>query len=215
MAPSDRPTAAARPRAARGDGELLREHLLDAASELVHEQGTAAKLSIRQVTKRAGVSPMALYLHFESLPALIDELIEHGFVRFRAALHDAAERVPADDAVGRLQALGIAYLRFAREEPAIYSVIFGDEHERQHAERPEHKSSSGSAAFEDLVGAIAACQAAGLGRPGDPAALGIGVWSSMHGFAMLCTIDDDPKLTWPSDEAFAAMIYDAWIAPRP
>lgn len=213
--PGPAPSASTvRPRAARGEGELLREQLLDAASELVHEQGTAAKLSIRQVTKRAGVSPMALYLHFESLDALIGELIEHGFVRFRAALHTAAAAAEPQDARTRMRAFGLAYLRFAREEPALYAVIFGPEHDRQHAEHGQHPDDGvGMAAFEDLVEAIEACQAAGEARPGDPRALAIGVWSTMHGFATLCEVHDSEKMPWPDDEQFVGMLFDAWLTP--
>lgn len=214
--PGPEPTAATpRPRAARGEGDLLREQLLDAASELVHEQGSAAKLSIRQVTKRAGVSPMALYLHFESLDALVGELIEHGFVRFRAALHAAAGAAPDDDAAARMRALGLAYLRFAREEPALYAVIFGPEHDRQHAERDDHAHDGvGMEAFEDLVQAIEDCQAAGVARAGDPRALAIGVWSTMHGFATLCEVHDSEQMPWPGDEQFVEMLFGAWLTPR-
>lgn len=208
------PASPRRPRAARGEGDLLREQLLDAASELVLEHGTAANLSIRQVTKRAGVSPMALYLHFESLADLVEALVEHGFTRFRTALHDAVGAVETDDAEARMRAMGLAYLRFAREEPAIYSVIFGPEHDRQHDEGiGEDHANVGMEAFDDLVGAITDCQEAGKARAGDARALAIGVWSTMHGFATLCEVHDQPKMPWPDDEAFMDMLYGAWLAP--
>jgi AcrR family transcriptional regulator len=211
VTPAGAAPAPRRPRAARGEGELLREHLLDAASALVHEQGNAASLSIRQITKAAGVSPMAFYLHFESLQELVGALIDHGFSRFRTALHAAVAEVPGDDARGRMRALGLAYLRFAREEPALYAVIFGDEHERQ-AETGEHEHGGvGMAAFEDLVEAIVACQQAGQARDGDARALAIGVWSTMHGFATLCAVHDEPKMPWPDDEAFVDMLFEAWL----
>lgn len=210
-APAPSGPAARRPRAARGEGDLLREQLLDAASALVHEHGNAAGLSIRQVTKAAGVSPMAFYLHFESLPELVGALIDHGFIRFRAALHEAVAADPGTDAVGRMRALGLAYLRFAREEPALYSVIFGEEHERQ-VDSGEHEHGGvGMAAFEDLVEAIVACQEAGQARAGDARALAVGVWSTMHGFATLCAVHDEPKLPWPDDETFVDLLMEAWI----
>lgn len=208
----DPASAPRRPRAARGEGELLREQLLDAASALVHEHGSAATLSIRQITKAAGVSPMAFYLHFDSLPELVGELIDHGFNRFRAALHAAAGDVPADDPRGRMRALGLAYLRFARDEPALYAVIFGPEHERQ-ADSGEHEHGGvGMAAFEDLVEAIVACQEAGQARAADARALAIGVWSTMHGFATLCAVHDEPKMPWPDDATFLDLLSEAWLS---
>jgi len=210
--PDPAPAAPRRPRAARGEGERLREQLLDAASALVHEQGSAATLSIRQITKAAGVSPMAFYLHFDSLPELVGELIDHGFNRFRAALHAATDTVPADDPRGRIRALGLAYLRFARDDPALYAVIFGPEHERQ-ADSGEHGHGGvGMAAFEDLVEAIVACQEAGQARAGDARVLAIGLWSTMHGFATLCAVHDEPRMPWPDDGTFLDLLFEAWLS---
>lgn len=211
MTAPEPPAAPRRARAARGEGELLREQLLDAASELVHEQGGATGLSIRQVTRRAGVSPMALYLHFDSLAELVGALIEHGFERFRTALHEAADATGTDDPRARMRAFGLAYLRFAREEPALYAVIFGPEHERQAQESEHHHDGIGKASFEDLVAGITACQEAGQARAGDARAMALGVWSTMHGFATLCEVHDDPDMPWPDDETFVGQLYDAWL----
>lgn len=178
----------------------------------MHEQGSASSLSIRQVTKRAGVSPMALYLHFDSLADLVGALIDHGFTRFRAALHAAADAVPGDDPRARLRALGLAYLRFAREEPAIYAVIFGAEHERQQEAGEPDQHGVGAAAFQDLVDAIVAVQAVRQGREGDPRMLAMGLWTNLHGFATLCEVSDNEDMPWPDDETFVGMISDAWLS---
>ena len=206
-------TTPARRRAARGEGDRLRDQLLDSATGLIHEKGDAGALSIRQVTKRAGVSPMALYLHFASLDELVEAVIDNGFERFRAALHEAAAAVAAEGPRARMRALGLAYLRFAREEPALYSVIFGPHHALRDEKTGEvAESGFGMAAFGDLVEAITACQEAGEARSGDPHALAIGVWSTFHGFATLRHAHDHPDLDWPGDEAFAEAAYEAWIS---
>jgi AcrR family transcriptional regulator len=54
-----------RRRAPRGSGELLRDGILDAATELLLETGRAKAVSIRSVAQRAGVTPPSIYLHFE------------------------------------------------------------------------------------------------------------------------------------------------------
>jgi AcrR family transcriptional regulator len=210
---ADTPTSS-RERAPRGEGDRLREQLLEAATDLVHEEGGAERLSIRQVTKRAGVSPMALYLHFASLDHLVAALIDHGFERFREVLHAAAEAAGDVTPRERLGAIGVAYMRFAREEPALYGVIFGPHHPAGDAENAPGESGVGMEAFQDLVDAITACQEAGEARAGDPRELAIGVWSTMHGFATLCHAHDHDDLPWPDDATFAAALYEAWLAER-
>lgn len=211
VAPPEK-TSPSRRRAPRGQGERLRERLLDSATELIHEKGDAGALSIRQVTRHAGVSPMALYLHFSSLDDLVEAVIDHGFMRFRAALHAAAAGAAPEGTRARMRALGLAYLRFAREEPALYSVIFGPHHPHADEATGEvEESGVGMAAFGDLVEAIAACQQAGEARQGDPHALAIGVWSTLHGFATLRHAHAHPDLAWPDDEAFCEAVYSAWL----
>ncbi|MGH3994367.1 MAG: TetR/AcrR family transcriptional regulator, partial [Pseudonocardiaceae bacterium] len=51
-------------RTPRGQGERLRERLLEAGFDIVAEHGDKSHATIRAVTKRAGVSPTAFYLHF-------------------------------------------------------------------------------------------------------------------------------------------------------
>lgn len=90
-------------------------------------------------------------------------------------------------------------------------MIFGPEHERQ-ADSGEHEHGGvGMAAFEDLVEAIVACQEAGKARAGDARSLAIGVWSTMHGFATLCAVHDEPRMPWPDDETFVDLLSEAWL----
>jgi len=65
----------ARPKQTKEQITAMRERILDAAAELLHEQGPQA-LSIRAITKRLGISPMALYTYFENRAALFAALSE-------------------------------------------------------------------------------------------------------------------------------------------
>src|SRR5687768_18600917 len=51
-----------------------REHLLDAAKDVVAEQGFHA-VSIEAVARRAGITRPIVYRHFDDLPALLDALV--------------------------------------------------------------------------------------------------------------------------------------------
>jgi AcrR family transcriptional regulator len=198
-------TPARRPRTPRGQGAELREQLIAHATALIDELGGASRLSIRAVTKRAGVSPMALYLHFADRDELVHAVVERGFARFVAALETA--RDARDDPVERLRAMGRAYIAFAREQPAFYRVIFGrvwpGDTAPQGAPAP-----SATVAFELLVDAVAACLPAAR-REGEARLVALGLWSGLHGFVSLATTR--PGIAWPDDGLFVDQLGDRWL----
>ena len=56
--------ASPRRRNQRGQGARLREELIEAASDLLADQGNPDQVSIRAVATAAGVTPPSIYLHF-------------------------------------------------------------------------------------------------------------------------------------------------------
>lgn len=65
-----------------------RRRLLDAALELVDERGFAA-LSLRELTRKAGITPAAFYRHFANTDELGLVLVEEAFASLGAMLRDA------------------------------------------------------------------------------------------------------------------------------
>lgn len=193
------------PRTPRGSGDLLRERLIEGAIAIVAERGDPSHVTIRAVTRQAGVSPTAFYLHFDTREALMAAVIERAFAEFRAAVGAGAQS--GADPPGRLRAAGLAYMRFARERPALYAIIFGPhEHpEGEDGRRP------GMAAFEDLMSLIADY----LDHAGRPEAnvrlLAQGIWTGMHGYVTLAHAGS--KVDWPTDEEFATRLAEAWLGP--
>ena len=158
----------------------LREHLISAALEIVAESGTGA-LSLREAARRAGVSHTAPYRHFDSKGALIAAVAGEGF----RALHDAVEAAMAaapDEPVARLAVSGVAYVTFAAHHPAHFRVMFGPDCDLE--DYPESRDIA-VAAFQQLLDAVIACQAAGALRAGDPLALARVAWSQVHGLSAL------------------------------
>ena len=100
----------------------LREALLDAALELIAAKGPAG-LAIAEAARLAGVSPAAPYRHFRDADALIAEVAVRGFERFADAL-TRAWNDGRPDPIHAFEALGRAYLAFARQEPAYYAAMF-------------------------------------------------------------------------------------------
>jgi AcrR family transcriptional regulator len=96
-----------------------RDHILQAARDVMLETG-AARLSLREVARRADFSPAALYKYFASRDEIIAELTAESFRRLQQSLLDVPVGLPADE---RLVQLGLAYMRFAEENPADLRCI--------------------------------------------------------------------------------------------
>src|SRR5438034_4944235 len=110
-----------RQRNRRGQGSQLRNELIAAARSLLASAQTESELTIRGVTRAAGVHPQAFYLHFENLDALLYAVYAAEFAELTGALHDAAAgRQPGEPA---LRAMCQEYGRFAVAQPARYRLL--------------------------------------------------------------------------------------------
>src|SRR5438067_201005 len=98
----------------------LRSALLRAALDILAEHDVPG-LTLREVARRAGVSPMAPYRHFTDKDALLAAVAEQGFRKLEQRLTDT----PHADPMADLVAQGAAYVRFACDEPALYRLMFG------------------------------------------------------------------------------------------
>jgi AcrR family transcriptional regulator len=100
----------------------LREALINAALQLIAEKGPAG-LTIAEAARLAHVSSAAPYRHFRDAEALLAAVAERGYERFAAALAKAwSDGGP--DPLRAFEAVGQAYLAFARREPALYTAMF-------------------------------------------------------------------------------------------
>ena len=93
---------------------------MDAARRLLEAEGPSA-LSLRAVAREAGVSPAAPYHHFKDKAELLDAVAQGGWEILGGQMREAK-----DGAQGahQLTALGVAYVAFARENPALYRVMY-------------------------------------------------------------------------------------------
>lgn len=100
----------------------LREALVEAALTLIADKGPAG-FTIAEAARLAGVSPGAPYRHFRDAEALLAEVALRGFDRFAAMLRSAWNE-GRPNPMRAFEALGRAYLAFARDEPAYYAAMF-------------------------------------------------------------------------------------------
>jgi AcrR family transcriptional regulator len=180
-----------RKRNPRGEGERLRESLIEATGELLLEQGDADRLSIRAVTARAGVSPTALYLQFagmdELLQAVSDEAFEDLGDYMRAALEKQGE-----DPRARLQAIGEAYVRFAEQRPGHYRILFATPGRDG---RKELLGAEDKGVGKEVFGLLAATTAGCLPEGSDPMPVALQLWTTLHGYVSLREVM--PGFPWP------------------
>ncbi len=100
----------------------LRQALVEAALELIEHKGPTG-FTLSEAAKTAGVTPAAVYRHFEGREDLIAEAARQGFEMF-ADLMQYAYDAGQPSALAAFEATGRAYLAFARKHPGHYIAMF-------------------------------------------------------------------------------------------
>ncbi|MFF4353181.1 TetR/AcrR family transcriptional regulator [Streptomyces sp. NPDC001530] len=182
----------------------LRRAILTAALDVITTDGPSA-LSLRDLARRAGVSHAAPAHHFKDRTGLLTAIAAEGYGLLAAALAEA------DD----LRDAGVRYVRFAREHPAHFQVMFSPELLR---ENDLELTTARTLAGERLRAAVSAVPAEGRGP--DPRLAGVAAWSLAHGFATLLLSHnlDGPVGDQDPDEVFRAltgMLFRPKQAPVP
>ncbi|MFE3545362.1 TetR/AcrR family transcriptional regulator [Nocardia sp. NPDC059177] len=158
----------------------LRATLMDACLRLIETEGLAA-VSLRRVAREAGVSSGAPYHHFADRAALLSALSVDGFQQLAADL--VAIKAASASPLGALADLAEGYVRFSREHPAQFRLMFRPELSQPEKHPDAHDA--GDAAFHVLADTIGECVAAGT-LPADGAdRLAIAWWGLAHGLASL------------------------------
>ncbi|GAA3978765.1 TetR/AcrR family transcriptional regulator [Streptomyces sp. NBC_01352] len=147
----------------------LRRAILSAALDVIAADGPSA-LSLRDLARRAGVSHAAPAHHFKDRTGLLTAIAAEGFGLLAAALNEASD----------LKDAGVRYVRFAREHPAHFQVMFTPELLRG----DDLELTTGRALAADaLREAVSAVRAEDFGV--DSRLAGVAAWSLAHGFATL------------------------------
>jgi AcrR family transcriptional regulator len=144
---------------------------------------------LREATRRAGVSPNAAYRHFADRAELVDAVSDAAQGAAAAAIEAELDEVPeATDVASaqeRLRAVGIGYLRFARDEPGLFRAAFGVPGNLERAFVAEKAGPGGSSPFALLAGALDDLVRFGALPAERRPASELLAWSAVHGLAML------------------------------
>jgi AcrR family transcriptional regulator len=147
----------------------LRRAVLTAALDVIAADGPSA-LSLRDLARRAGVSHAAPAHHFKDRTGLLTAIAAEGFGLLAATIGEAAD----------LRDAGVRYVRFAREHPAHFQVMFAPE-----LLRPDDLEliTARALATDALRGAVSVVRSEDFGI--DTRLAGVAAWSLAHGFATL------------------------------
>jgi AcrR family transcriptional regulator len=155
----------------------LRTALLDLGMQVI-EGRSIDEVGVRELARILEVSPNAVYRHFPDKAALLRALADRGFVQLGAAQRAALEAAGGGEA--GFIATGRAYVRFAREKPGLFRLMF--------ANSPRSDSALWHLRADDAM-AMLRENAIALVAPihGKQAAVlfALRSWALVHGLAML------------------------------
>jgi len=156
-----------------------RDEILLAAREVLLERG-ANDLSLREIARRAGFSPGALYKYFDSKDDMVKALAD----RAMGALLEALAAVPTTLAPDeRAVEIGVAYLEFARHNPEDVAVVTMHESVAVGPHSTEHEQ------LEDTVLSVfregAASGVFSMASPEEAEFMTYGAWALAQGLATL------------------------------
>jgi AcrR family transcriptional regulator len=157
-----------------------RDRILDAA-ERIHSRRGLSELTLRRVAKAVGVTPMAIYKHFEDKSALLDGLAKRGFSILETYFEEAVrKRTP----MARVRAALTQLREFALEHPRYFELMYFAQRGAV-PQAPASLRETSSPSFARLIADVHAGMQSGDLRRGDPGETILLVWATAHGMIAL------------------------------
>jgi AcrR family transcriptional regulator len=161
------------------DIQAVRAKIGAAATALYAAKGVDA-ITIRDIARKLGRSPMGLYRYFADREEIIAFVRAGAFNRFSDALEAAFGS--GGDAFARARAVGRAYVDFALENPNAYRMMFDLDPPDEARHRDLRRA--GERAGETITRHVKDLAAAGVIH-GDPRLIGHALWAAAHGVIVL------------------------------
>ncbi|AWV07928.1 TetR/AcrR family transcriptional regulator [Marilutibacter maris] len=156
------------------------ERILAAARRLFEHEGPAG-VTMRRVAAAAGLSPMAIYRHFDNREALLARIGEDSF---EAIAGHWSARARGLDPLTRLIAVHRLYLDYALAHPHLFDLAFSTP--RRDARRyPEDFHARRSPTLTVVADAVADAMSAGALREDDIWDVTMTLWAHTHGLVAL------------------------------
>ena len=168
------PAPSARSRNRRGQGELLRREIIDAALRMLNELGDDEALSLRAVAREVGIAATSVYIHFADRDELVFAALEQCTADLLRDLHQA-EAKGGDDPVEQLRSRLLFLGTWTREYAGLYKVLHESTlNRRKHLEFKEELATQARAAVQR-------CMDAGLAPADDATTVALDLRAAVHG----------------------------------
>jgi AcrR family transcriptional regulator len=194
----------------------LRRALIGAGLDLAAER-RLEEFSLREVARRAGVSTAAPYWHFSDRNELLAVIAGECATRWLQAMRDSVKDLGPDETLRRLQATGIAHVRFAVANPAHFRVM---EMPWIRALMPEDVRADVARFYDEEGARLVEAQRQGLLAPMTLDLLKLSTRSLVNGLAYLM-ISDDPQVQGLTPDQAAEVarevtrVFGLGLLPRP
>jgi AcrR family transcriptional regulator len=106
----------------KGRDRAERERRITAAARLIAEGEGWNAVTIRRLAEKIEYSQPVLYSHFENRDAIVAAVAVEGFRELATVLQQAGRE--STDRRNALENVAMAYLAFARRNPALYEAMF-------------------------------------------------------------------------------------------
>ena len=196
-----------RARAKRGDGERLRDEILDAVDAILTRTSKEDAVSIRAVAEQVGCTPPAIYLHFFDKNELLFEVCSRRFLQLNQAVDRAVEGI--SDPVEALVAGTRAYVAFGLAQPEYYRILFMGKPILS-PEQLDELRQNGVTGLSRLVDRCQACIDANAVSMRNAKLMAFGIWALSHGVVSLMI--SKPNIEWPKVEVLLSHLLDTHMA---
>jgi AcrR family transcriptional regulator len=184
-----------RKRSKRGEGDRLREEILDAVDAILASNASPDAVSIRAVAEKVGCTPPAIYLHFFDKQEMLFDVCARQFTKLNATIDAAVDLVPVTDPLGRLEAGLRAYIQFGLDHPEHYRILFMGQSVLT-AEQLDELRRNGVTGLDRFLERCRQCVKAGVVEGDDVKMMAYGLWASAHG--MISLLIAKPHVDWPA-----------------
>jgi AcrR family transcriptional regulator len=101
--------------------EKTRRMIIDAAFRLLSQERSYSSLSLREVTREAGIAPNSFYRHFEDMEELGLTLVDEGGVTLRQLMRKARQRIRDQGSVIRTSVE--TFMEYVQNNPHVFHLL--------------------------------------------------------------------------------------------
>jgi AcrR family transcriptional regulator len=154
--------------------------ILVVARDILDREGLAA-LAMRPVADRVGITPMAIYRHYDDRASLVNAIADDGFRELAARMQALPGKGSVD---ARLMQLGDIFIEFAIQFPNLYDLMFLAS--REGARRyPSDFKAGRSPTFSPSVKVLEEGMRTGELKPDNPVEIAFEISALSHGLIVL------------------------------